>query len=177
MFLFSWMPKEGEYPAETLHGPAILQDLKKRAESFNEPFNLFFQSIPDGTKCWHNRLSYWVPEPWDNRNGTVTLVGDAAHPMTFRVLSRTAWTPLDDVANLLIDRGQGLNNAIHDVASLARSLKEKGITPSAVSDYEQAMRKRGREAVISSNKNSLAVHNWDTLMQSALLTVGGKQDG
>ncbi|KAK7755112.1 hypothetical protein SLS62_002927 [Diatrype stigma] len=70
-------------------GPAILEDLKKRTESFSEPFNICFQSIPEGTKCWHSKLSYWVPEPWDNRNGTVTLVGDAAHPMTYRVLSRT----------------------------------------------------------------------------------------
>ncbi|RYP90112.1 hypothetical protein DL770_003734 [Monosporascus sp. CRB-9-2] len=159
MIIFSWIPKEeDDYRPGSLQGPAILADMKRRARDFAEPFNMIFQAIPEGTRCWHNRLSYWIPEPWDNRNGTVTLVGDAAHPMTFH-------------------RGQGLNNAIHDVASLSRSLREGGISPEAVGAYEREMWQRGREAVVSSNNNSMATHNWDTLMQSALLRVGAKQDG
>lgn len=88
MIILSWISKEGDNRVESLQGPGILEDIKRRTASFSEPFKTFFQSIPEGTKCWHNRLSYWIPEPWDNRNGTVTLVGDAAHPMTFRMFPR-----------------------------------------------------------------------------------------
>lgn len=34
---------------------------------------------------------------------------------------------------------------------------------------------RAQEAVISSNKNSEATHDWDTLLQSPLFTTGLKQ--
>lgn len=66
----------------------ILRDMKKRAEPFEEGIKQLWESVPEGTKSWHNRLSCWVPPEggWDSRNGTVTLVGDAAHPMTFREL-------------------------------------------------------------------------------------------
>ena len=35
--------------------------------------------IPEGSRCTVDQLNYWVPEPWDNRGGWVTLAGDAAH--------------------------------------------------------------------------------------------------
>jgi 2-polyprenyl-6-methoxyphenol hydroxylase-like FAD-dependent oxidoreductase len=67
-----------------LSGDAIVHDLRKRAESFAEPFRTVLQSSPPDTRFWHSRLGYWPTQPWDNLNGTVTLAGDAAHPMTFR---------------------------------------------------------------------------------------------
>lgn len=83
MIIQSWLPKQPHDPA-SLQGDAILTDMKERAELYAEPFKTFVKDIPEGTKCWHNQLSYWIPRPWDNRNSTITLVGDAAHPMTFR---------------------------------------------------------------------------------------------
>lgn len=80
MLMQSWMQEEPIH----LKGPDILKDMKARAEEFPEPYNSIFQAIPEGTKAWHNRLTYWPTQPWDNRNGRVTLAGDAAHPMTFR---------------------------------------------------------------------------------------------
>jgi len=67
-----------------LKGPAIIQDIKKRALSYGEPFKTFALAIPDDTPVWHNRLPSWFPKPWDNHNGRITLIGDAAHAMTFR---------------------------------------------------------------------------------------------
>lgn len=85
MMIMSWIPSDPNYNVEALNSSeAILQDLKSRAEEFSEDFKFLWKSIPEGTRCWHNRLSSWSPEKWDNRNGTVTLVGDSAHPMTFR---------------------------------------------------------------------------------------------
>lgn len=163
MIIHTWLPDKDHDPA-TLQGPAILADLRYRAKSFAEPFRSVFESIPEGTQCWHNQLSYWVTTPWDNHNSTVTLVGDAAHPMTFH-------------------RGQGLNNAIHDVASLAKLLSENGFevpgdgSDSAVTAYEREMWQRGKEAVVGSRENTLAIHDWDKLLRSPLFQSGLKRDG
>ncbi len=68
--------------AKELQGSAILSDLKERAVKYAEPFRQVMLSI---AVVWHNRLSYWPSERWDNRNGTITFAGDASHPMTFRM--------------------------------------------------------------------------------------------
>jgi 2-polyprenyl-6-methoxyphenol hydroxylase-like FAD-dependent oxidoreductase len=52
---------------------------------FGSPFKEIFETIEPSSPIWHNRLGYWPTKPWDS-NGLVTLVGDAAHPMTFRKL-------------------------------------------------------------------------------------------
>ncbi|ERF73234.1 hypothetical protein EPUS_03075 [Endocarpon pusillum Z07020] len=159
-FIMSWVsdrdPKE-------LQGAAILSDMKERATQFAHPFKQIVLSIPDDTVCSHNRLSYWPTEPWDNRNGTVTLAGDAAHPMTFH-------------------RGQGLNNAIDDAAQLVQQLQ--GLTDrtshqeitAAINRYDEEVQQRGREAVESSLENSLMLHDWDRIMQAAILTRGMQKD-
>jgi hypothetical protein len=84
MILLSW-PSDRDLP--DLTGRRILEDMKERARLYGAPFDAIFKSIPDDTRCWHGRLSYWPTEAWDNRNGSITLVGDAAHPMTFRTSS------------------------------------------------------------------------------------------
>lgn len=81
MVIITWT---SDADPKRLQGPAILSDLKERTSIFADPYKQALQAIPDDTLCWHNRLSYWPTQPWDNRNGTVTLAGDAAHPMTFR---------------------------------------------------------------------------------------------
>ncbi|KAI9879127.1 MAG: hypothetical protein M1830_009514 [Pleopsidium flavum] len=157
MFILSWV---SDGPTG-LSGSDILKNLKERAEPFAEPFRSIIQSIPDGTMAWHNRLSLWPTQPWDNRGGTVTLAGDAAHPMTFH-------------------RGQGLNNSIHDAAYLLQQLqamksRSSDALSAAVSAYEEELWQRGKEAVLTSNENSLAIHDWSKLQQSPLFTSGLKQ--
>ena len=75
----------------------------------------------------------------------------------------------------VIDRGQGLNNAILDVGLLAKQVGERGITAEAINAYECEMIPRARDAVIGSNENSMSVHDWDKLLQSPLFTTGLKQ--
>jgi hypothetical protein len=81
MVVLTWMSEEDLIE---LQGSKILSDMKERALGFADPFKKVLLSISEDTTCWHGRLSYWPSEPWDNRDGTVTLAGDAAHPMTFR---------------------------------------------------------------------------------------------
>lgn len=52
---------------------------------FGSPFKEIFETIEPSSPIWHNRLGYWPTKPWDSK-GLVTLIGDAAHPMTFRKL-------------------------------------------------------------------------------------------
>jgi 2-polyprenyl-6-methoxyphenol hydroxylase-like FAD-dependent oxidoreductase len=67
-----------------------------------------------------------------------------------------------------------LNNAIHDSASLARAVKEHGFTAAAVTAYEEEMIPRGREAVLGGRGNTMAVHDWKSLLESPLFKVGLK---
>ncbi|KAL9115217.1 MAG: hypothetical protein Q9227_001011 [Pyrenula ochraceoflavens] len=158
MMVQTWKPETNDLIKEE----DILQDAKQRAQGFAEPFRSMWQSVPEGTMGWHSRLTYWPTEAWDDKDGTVTLAGDSAHPMTFH-------------------RGQGLNNAIHDVASLAHSLEKVDLSShdqvkDALAGYQREVCERGRKAVLASLENSLAVHDWDTLMKSQLMTSGFKRD-
>jgi hypothetical protein len=84
MIMQSWA---SERDPPSLKGLEIVEDMKERGRLYAEPFNAILQSIPEDSRSWHSRLSYWPTEAWDNHNGTVTLIGDAAHPMTFRTSS------------------------------------------------------------------------------------------
>jgi 2-polyprenyl-6-methoxyphenol hydroxylase-like FAD-dependent oxidoreductase len=80
----------------------------------------------------------------------------------------------------LPDRGQGLNNAIHDAAILGQELKKRSVASqsdvsSAVTAYEAEMWPRGKEAVMSSHHNTTSLHNWEMLLNSPLFTAGVKQ--
>jgi 2-polyprenyl-6-methoxyphenol hydroxylase-like FAD-dependent oxidoreductase len=57
----------------------------ERGRDFGPPFKEIFETINPSSPIWHNRLTYWLTKPWDSKS-LVTLVGDAAHPMTFRKL-------------------------------------------------------------------------------------------
>ncbi|ODM22450.1 hypothetical protein SI65_00038 [Aspergillus cristatus] len=158
LLLMSWISENDT----GLSGEAILHDLKEKASHFAEPFRSVFETLAPGTKIWHSRLSYWETQPWDNHNGTLTLVGDAAHPMTFH-------------------RGQGLNNAILDAASLSREIanlqdKSPGALRPALEAYEKEVLGRGREVVELSNLNSVSIHNWEELQNSPLFKMGLKKD-
>ena len=58
--------------------------MKGNADRFAEPFHSALSKLPDNNPVWYIDLAHWEPIPWDNREGRVTLGGDAAHPMTFR---------------------------------------------------------------------------------------------
>jgi hypothetical protein len=49
-----------------------------------EPFHSACASVPKDAPIWFERVAHWPTMEWDNRWGTVSLTGDAAHPMTFR---------------------------------------------------------------------------------------------
>ena len=56
----------------------------EKSETLTEPFRSALLSLPDDAVIWCQRLSQWPTIGWDNKQGSVTLAGDAAHPMTYR---------------------------------------------------------------------------------------------
>lgn len=121
------------------------------ASQCSEPFRSAWLHLPDDTVVWHVKPAYWVPIPWDNAGGRMTLAGDAAHPMTYH-------------------RGQGLNHAVNDAWTVVARLKEYacGIKSlaDAVSEYNTECRERGGREVLASLRNTELVHSWDDLKES-----------
>lgn len=79
----------------------------------------------------------------------------------------------------VLDRGQGLNNAIHDAAYLCRALdthvKEDKPLAEAMAVYETEVVERGRKAVEESAINSLMIHEWEKMKESMLFRNGMKK--
>lgn len=157
---WTWMPtmtfwREGT--DQLTSAAEIRKAWDENSEKLAEPFRSALLSLPYDALIWCERLSQWPTVAWDNKQGSVTLAGDAAHPMTYH-------------------RGQGLNNAVHDAAYLCRALNEhcengKPLTD-VLASYEAEVVERGNEAVLSSGENSVMLHEWERLMESMLLRHG-----
>lgn len=65
-----------------------MKQLKDLAKDFAEPWRSAYAWMPDDQPVWRHGMTSWDPsEPnhqWDSKNGRITLIGDAAHPMTYR---------------------------------------------------------------------------------------------
>lgn len=84
---------------------------------------------------------------------------------------------MNGVTNESTDRGQGLGNAITDVAEFQghlRAMKER--TPEelarVVAKYEEEVWERGHEVVMENKANTLLLHDWEKILQSPLFTTG-----
>lgn len=60
---------------------ARLQFFKDRCSGLCPPFSTAVNALPDDTVLPVDPCQQWSPIEWDNRNGTVTIGGDAAHSM------------------------------------------------------------------------------------------------
>lgn len=86
---FSWPYEKGflgreeptDMPATNAERHAWMRQL---ADGWAEPFREMIYDLPEGTELREIGVEDWRPEKgaWDNHNGRVTLVGDAAHAMT-----------------------------------------------------------------------------------------------
>ncbi|KHN94879.1 Aromatic-ring hydroxylase-like protein [Metarhizium album ARSEF 1941] len=136
--------------------------IKERAAGMGEPARSAFMWLPDDTEVHKADISYWVTQAWDNRQGRLTLLGDAAHPMP----------PY---------RGQGLNHCIKDVSLLSEVLKAVLGSPAAsltlakgVAQYEEEMIPRGAEEVRCSVENGMLLHDWKKIQESPVFRRGFK---
>jgi 2-polyprenyl-6-methoxyphenol hydroxylase-like FAD-dependent oxidoreductase len=78
-------------------------------------------------------------------------------------------------------RGQGLNNALQDAANFVRAVKsvdagEKGLND-AIDEYDKEVLERGMLEMSISLKQTLFIHNWETVMESPMVKMGMRQAG
>ena len=147
---------------------ARLTQVKQKASILkNEPFRNAVLWMPDDTVVTYDTMAYWIPIPWDNHAGRVTLAGDAAHPMTPH-------------------RGQGLNHAICDAANFVKGMSklkvgtggngEVGLAK-AIQEYDEEVVKRGADEVKTSKLNAEMMLDWDLIMQSPIVKGGLSKGG
>ena len=144
-----------------------LAQQKLLAKQFADPFKSVFEWMPDdSTTVWYGKLQLWEPQApgnrWENRDGRVTLAGDAAHPMTFQ-------------------RGQGLNHAITNALKLVQRIQkhwqreeglDNGERARAIDDYEDEMIPRASEEIRLGEMNTRMMHDWGKLEQSPIMKKG-----
>ncbi|KAK0740157.1 hypothetical protein B0T18DRAFT_439943 [Schizothecium vesticola] len=160
--IMTWRSDENLSAAPKSH-QEIHDDMIRHSQDLTWPFKEAATALRSGSvPFWQGRMTYWPTKPWDGYGGRVTLAGDAAHAMTFH-------------------RGQGLGNAIADAAVLQQYLQAmNGHTSEelakAVRAYEAEMWPRGYGAVMGNLENTLALHDWDTVMKSPIVTGGIKRE-
>ncbi|KAH6895741.1 hypothetical protein B0T10DRAFT_587233 [Thelonectria olida] len=139
--------------------PERLALIKERAVGMGEPARSAFMWLPDDTEVHKADISYWIPKPWDNKGGRMSLIGDAAHPMP----------PY---------RGQGLNHCICDASYLLAGITEvrDGVKDlnAMIKEYEGDIIPRGQEEVKCSVENGYMLHDWKKVETSPVFTRGFK---
>jgi 2-polyprenyl-6-methoxyphenol hydroxylase-like FAD-dependent oxidoreductase len=150
-----------------------LEILRAKSSSFGEPFKSLFDWIPEDADIGDATIATWTPIPWDNKHGTLTIAGDAAHPVPPRMYH---WLRFLSESDSHTDRGQGLNLGIKDAYEFVAAIKAvKGSGASlsdSISKYDEGVVSRGADEVPTSRTNALGLHNFKGVMQSALLTKG-----
>ncbi|OAA50536.1 Aromatic-ring hydroxylase-like protein [Metarhizium rileyi] len=130
-------------------------EMKRRAAGFHPLLRQAVESIPESAPVLEIALQDWPCFNWDNHDGRVTLIGDAAHAMTMY-------------------RGEAANHGILDAYNLVQRLKKMyaGETSlkTAIDSYEEDMRDRtGGEkgAVMLSRQACLDAHDFQGLNEKS----------
>lgn len=132
MWVKIWRKSIAPPPEGVKVGQEALDYLKATTRDLAHPFQSLIDWTPDGSDCYIDEMKCWVSQPFDNRDGRITMAGDAAHPM-------------------LIYRGQGFQHAILDASqyldALIKVREGAGTRAQAISAYDADMIERGAKAV------------------------------
>lgn len=138
-----------------------LERLRAHMEGWADPYKSLVEWLPDDIPIGADQLRIWHPKKWDNRDGRVTLAGDAAHSMTFH-------------------RGQGGNLAIKDADEFVKRMvdvKEGRMTlKEAMDEYDKGVVARGEEVEIS-RLQAAAFHDYENFDNSPVMKMGIKPAG
>ncbi|CCC13402.1 unnamed protein product [Sordaria macrospora k-hell] len=131
-----WKGSLSSTPNLPRKGPAAVRYLKQSWQGLSPDFQVLLDSTPEDethTKAFIDEMGTWIAQPFDNRNGRVTLAGDAGHPM-------------------LILRGQGFQHAVTDVHNYVQALlaiRDSGADRKEVfENYDRDMIERGSKAAL-----------------------------
>ncbi|KAF2227841.1 hypothetical protein BDZ85DRAFT_254975 [Elsinoe ampelina] len=146
--MVAWPYREGflgrmepvEVPRTSKERLALLREI---TNDWCEPFKSLVHAVPEDTDLQEVKLEDWLPPAgdWNNFDGKVTLMGDAAHAM-------------------VMFRGEGANHGILDVKNwlyghldlLKRGYWSAEEVRDATSEYEAEMKKRTKQAVLASRR-------------------------
>lgn len=149
----SW-PVEGPEDEVAETGAGRLAFMKGRARGFDARLRGVWEGVPDGTEVTEVKLADWECLDWDNRDGRVTLAGDAAHAMTMY-------------------RGEAANHGILDALLLVKALKKieggEAAQKEAIDEYEREMRQRTGPAVLMSRQACYDAHTWENLTEDCAI--------
>lgn len=91
-FYISWPSslEQQDEEAKTFTNADRLEQVRALSVDYVNPWKSAFEWLHPDTPCWYFGLTAWDPSEisghsWSNHSGLVTLAGDAAHPMTFRM--------------------------------------------------------------------------------------------
>ncbi|KAM0249539.1 hypothetical protein ACHAQJ_009006 [Trichoderma viride] len=147
----SWPVKDGDekMPETNLERISMM---KRLAAGFHPDLYNTVQAIPETSSTLSLVLQDWPCRDWDNYDGRVTLVGDAAHAM-------------------VMYRGEAGNHGILDAWHLLREIKtvyagEKS-RAEAIGDYEKEMKARVTPAVLLSRQACLDAHDYHGLNENS----------
>ncbi|ORY15441.1 hypothetical protein BCR34DRAFT_585086 [Clohesyomyces aquaticus] len=137
-----------------------VQKMKFMAQNFEQRLRDAVWDIPDDAEVVEIKIQDWPTREWDNREGLVTLIGDAAHAMTMY-------------------RGEAFNHGITDAANLSERIVEAYVggydaqrLRAAVELYEAEMRERTHDAVLLSRQACLDAHDIYNLKPDSPLIAG-----
>ncbi|KIW12086.1 hypothetical protein PV08_09360 [Exophiala spinifera] len=156
-YILATWPKE-QTSEDQCKGQNMADELRKRADGWADPFKSAVEWMPEDVKAKVVQLKIWSPtSDWDNRDGRVTLAGDAAHSMTFH-------------------RGQGANNAVKDskmfVDAMVKVKSGKLPLVEALAEYDQDVMTRGRQEVEISRVQTEAFHDHARFLDSPVVKHG-----
>ncbi|KAK3299887.1 uncharacterized protein B0H64DRAFT_421345 [Chaetomium fimeti] len=152
----SWLSEgpEDVVPRTNAARLARIKHMAAKDTGFHITLRKVIDDIPDDTQVSIVRLADWPTTSWDGFGGRVTLLGDAAHPMTMY-------------------RGEAANQGFTDAKNLAQQLAlwhgGSKTRQEALTAYETEMAQRGREAVLLSRQACLDAHNLHKLTPNSPL--------
>ncbi|PNY29230.1 Tetracycline resistance protein from transposon [Tolypocladium capitatum] len=148
----SWLVKDASADEVPPTDVACVAEMKRRAAEFNPVLRNVVNSIPPSAAILTIAPQDWPCQPWDNRGGRVTLVGDAAHAMTMY-------------------RGEAGNHGILDAYHLYMAIREiytgEKTMQVAVDEYEAEMTERSAAAVLLSRQACLDAHDFHGLNENS----------
>ncbi|KAL7938572.1 FAD/NAD(P)-binding domain-containing protein [Trichoderma chlorosporum] len=145
--MLSWMEKDRDEAIPKTNQDRIAL-MKRLADGFHPDLYNTIQAIPESSPTLHIVLQDWPGQDWDNRDGRVTLAGDAAHAM-------------------VMYRGEAGNHGILDAWHLLGKIRAvhagDKTGAQAVTEYETEMKERTKPAVLLSRQACLDAHDLNGL--------------
>ncbi|PFH62888.1 hypothetical protein XA68_11207 [Ophiocordyceps unilateralis] len=152
--IISWLAEDATASPIPMTDADRVAEMKRRAEGFHPRLRTLVDAIPPSTAVTEIALQDWPCHPWDNHDGRVTLMGDAAHAMTMY-------------------RGEAANHGILDVWHLTQAIQamRQGdkTQAEAIGAYETEMRRRAVPAVLLSRQACLDAHHFNRLDEKSAL--------